>query len=85
MGGNSKTILVATVSGAVVNSGETLSTLKVCGGGGGGGGGGGVVGVDGVFFCGGGGGGVAVVGVFLVCLCVCFFFIVLRRLGEKKA
>lgn len=32
LGGNSKTILVATVSGAVVNSGETLSTLKVCGG-----------------------------------------------------
>ncbi|CAN0509871.1 unnamed protein product, partial [Laminaria digitata] len=28
LGGNSKTVLVATVSGAVVNSGETLSTLK---------------------------------------------------------
>ena len=30
LGGNSRTVLVATVSGAVVNSGETLSTLKVC-------------------------------------------------------
>ena len=30
LGGNSKTVLVATVSGDVVNAGETLSTLKVC-------------------------------------------------------
>ena len=29
LGGNSKTVLVATVSGDVVNASETLSTLKV--------------------------------------------------------